>query len=217
MKITTFYQSLLTFSILSWIMAACVTTTQITGTWKNKEIETQPYKSIFVAALTHDIDARKIVENELAVQLEDKGIEVTTSLELYGPITREEAGNKDQIIDMVRKNGNDAILTLSLVNTETETRYVPSGNTNYYAPTVAYNFYGSFSNYYDYYHPQLYEPGYYSNDKIYFLDINLYDIATEELLWSAQSQSYSPADIESFAGEISTVVISRMHKDEVIP
>ena len=202
--------------IFSMILTACASSTQITGTWKNNDIEAPVYQNVFVAALTHNIDARKIVENELAAQLRDRGIKVTTSLELFGPITKAEAGNKSEIVRKIRENGNDAILTLSLVNTETETRFVP-GNNNYYAPALTYNFYGSFSNYYNYYYPQLYEPGYYANDKVYFLESNLYDVASEKLLWSAQSQSYSPADIESFAEEFSEVTIARMHKDEVIP
>jgi hypothetical protein len=198
------------------IISACTTTTQITGTWKNKKIEAPVYKNIFVAALTHDINARKIVENEMAVHFRDKGVNVTTSMELYGPITREEAGSREEIVAKVRENGNDAILTLSLVNAETETRYVP-GNNNYYAPTLAYNFYGTFDNYYDYYYPQLYDPGYYANDKVYFLESNLYDMASKELLWSAQSQSYSPGDIENFAEEFSEVTTARLHKEKLIP
>lgn len=174
------------------------------------------YKNVFVAALTHNLDARKIVENELAAQLRDQGIKVTTSIELFGPITREQAGNKEEIVKKIRENGNDAILTLSLVNIETETRYVP-GDNNYYAPTLTYDFYGNFSNYYNYYYPQLYEPGYYAHDKVYFLESNLYDVASEKLLWSAQSQSYSPGDIENFAGEFSEVTVARMHRDKIIP
>jgi len=216
MKTNTLYKLLIATFLFSVILTACSTSTQITGTWKNKDIEAPVYNNIFVAALTHNLDARKIVENELAAQLRDQGVKVTTSLELFGPITREQAGNKDEIVKKVRENGNDAILTLSLVDTETETRYVPGDNT-YYAPTITYNFYGSFSSYYNYYHPQLYEPGYYANDKIYFLESNLYDMNSEELLWSAQSQSYSPADIENFAEEFSEVTIARMHKDAVIP
>ena len=216
MKTITLYKPLVSAFIFSVILTACASSTQITGSWKNKDIEAPAYHNIFIAALTHDIAARELVENELATQLRDRGIKVTTSIELFGPITREQAGNRDEIVKKVQENGKDAILTLSLVDTETETRYVP-GDNNYYAPTITYNFYGSFSNYYDYYYPQLYEPGYYANDKVYFLESNLYDVASEELLWSAQSQSYSPEDIESFAEEFSEVTIARLHKDGLIP
>ena len=198
------------------IFSACTSSTQITSTWTDKEIEAPAYKNIFVVALTHDIDARKIVENELAAHFRDKGVKVSTSIDLYGPITREEAGSKEEIVAKVRENGNNAILILSLIDSETETRYV-AGNNNYYAPTLTYNFYGSFGSYYDYYSPQLYEPGYYANDKIYFLESNLYDVASEKLVWSAQSQSYSPGDIENFAEEFSEVTIARLHKDNLIP
>jgi len=32
----------------------------------------------------------------------------------------------------------------------------------------------------------------------YYLETNLYDAKTEELIWSAQSQTYNPSNINSF-------------------
>ncbi len=211
---TTYTQPILYFIAFA-ILSACTVTTQITGSWKSKDLDGTQYKNIFIVALTHDVNARKIVENELAAQLRDQGIQVTTSMELYGPINRDQAGSKHDIATKVSNNGNDAIFTVSLVDAETETRYVP-GDNNMYAPTLTYNYYGDFESYYNYYFPELHEPGYYANDKVYFLESNLYDVASEELMWSAQSQSYSPGDIENFAGEFAEVTVARLKRDKLI-
>ena len=212
---TNYIQLILLF-IISLIVPACTVTTQITGSWKSKDLDGTQYKNIFIVALTHDVNARKIVENELAAQLREQGIDVTTSIELYGPIKREQAGSKDDIIAKMRENSNDAIFTVSLVDTNTETRYVP-GDDSMYAPTLTYNFYGDFGSYYNYYFPELNAPGYYANDRVYFLESNLYDVASEELVWSAQSESYSPGDIENFSAEFAGVTVARLKKDKLIP
>jgi hypothetical protein len=39
---------------------------------------------------------------------------------------------------------------------------------------------------------------------------------TQELLWSAQSQTYSPDNLSSVAREFSAVLVSKMEKDGVI-
>jgi len=48
------------------------------------------------------------------------------------------------------------------------------------------------------------------------METNLYDAASEELVWSAQSETYSPIDLPTFAQEFADIIISKMKKDGVI-
>jgi hypothetical protein len=46
----------------------------------------------------------------------------------------------------------------------------------------------------------VYSPGYYTTDKTYFLECNLYDLKQDgKLVWSGQSETYNPSSLESFA------------------
>src|SRR5690606_23752299 len=106
------------------------------------------------------------------------------------------------------------ILTVALIDKETETRYVP-GNAGY-APMPRFGYYGTFWGYYNTWYPTLYSPGYYEGEKVYFIETNLYDADTEELLWSAQSETYNPRNLPDFASTFADVVVSRMERDDLL-
>jgi len=62
----------------------------------------------------------------------------------------------------------------------------------------------------------MYDPGYYTTDKNYYLEANLYDAATEELVWSSQSETTNPSSIETFSRSFSTTVINQLIKDGLL-
>lgn len=205
--------------IVLTILEACSPSTQILASWKNpdwKGPDAEATKSdILVAALTRNMAAKITVERELTAELKSQGLDVTTSGDLFAPnFTDDISKNKEAMLGRIRDNGNDAILTITLLDQQTETRYVPGTTT--YAPTVSYGFYGGFYNYYNYHYPMVYDPGYYTQDKTYFLESNLYDADTEELLWSAQSKSYNPNNLDQFAQEFADITVARLKSEGLI-
>jgi hypothetical protein len=78
-----------------------------------------------------------------------------------------------------------------------------------YAP-VNYGYYGSFYGYYNYYYPVVYSPGYYSVDKTFYLECNLYDLAADKLLWSIQSEARNPKDLHSWFKAYANMLISHL-------
>lgn len=201
--------------IIPLLLVACSPSTQITASWHNEEAENLDYQNVLVAALTRNLEAKSTVEGELAVALQEAGVKVTNSGRLFSPSeTRDMEKNRDMLLEKIRQNGSDAILTVALLDEQSETRYVPGAST--YAPTVRYGYYGGFYNYYDYRYPMMYDPGYYTQDKTYFLETNLYDAETEELLWSAQSRTYNPANLDKFAEEFAQVIVSRLKREKMI-
>jgi hypothetical protein len=61
-----------------------------------------------------------------------------------------------------------------------------------------------------------YSPGYYTTDKIIYLETNLYNLATDELVWSAQSKTTNPADFSSFSREYIYAVLAQLKKDGML-
>ncbi|WP_317195467.1 hypothetical protein [Rufibacter psychrotolerans] len=197
------------------LVAGCAPATQITGTWKSPEATTTTYNRILVAALTDNAIARQTLEAQLQTQLQQRGITAAKSIDVVPPaLTRGEGNTADALLDKIKGDQYDAILTVALVNTETETRYVP-GNT-VYRPVTRFAWYGTFRGYYTYWRPMMYDPGYYREDKVYFLETNLYDAATEKLLWSAQSQSYNPSSLQRFSEKFGEITVARMQQENLI-
>lgn len=206
----------LILGLLIFLAACTATSTNFTGSWKSPDLDKQKsYDNIFVAALTQNMNAKEIVEGELVALLEQQGINATTSLSLFpNNFSAEHASDKRLILDKVKANGNDAILAISLVDQTHENRFVGGNDT--YAPTLAYGYYDNFHTYYSYNYSQIYTPGYYSLDKIYYLETNLYDVENEKLYWSAQSDTYNPGDIEYFAEDFSKAIIAQLKREGLI-
>ncbi|WP_114782712.1 DUF4136 domain-containing protein [Botryobacter ruber] len=198
-------------------VASCSPTTQITGTWKNPKATGQQYNRVLVAALTDNVKARQVVEGDLQAQLQQRGVHVTKSIDLFPPTVMRESNAADVILDKVKGADFDAILTAAVVEEETETRYVPGSMYGPYAPVSRFGWYGTFRGYYSYWYPTFYDPGYYREDKIYFLETNLYDADTENLLWSAQSRSYNPSVNREFSEDFARLTVTRMRQDGLIP
>lgn len=203
------------FAFLVFFMSCTRNATDITASWKSPKTDDNGYENIFVAAFIPDLEAKEITEGQMAALLDSMGVQASTSLSLFPEnFTEEQVEDKSFILDKIRANGNDAILTISLVDQESENRFVAGNDT--YAPAIAYGYYQNFHTYYAHNFTQIYTPGYYSLDKIYYLETNLYDVEDEELYWSAQSDTYNPGNIEAFAGDFSKVMVARLKKEGLI-
>jgi hypothetical protein len=199
--------------ILSIWITACSTTTRITGSWKDPAIEagTGENKSVMVIALSRNIEVRTKLENALAAKAAELNIEAVKSSDIFTPDFFHSIPPRDGLFSKIRDTGVDAILTVSLIDQESETRHVRG--TTRYAPMPMYSWYGGFYSYINYWHPIMYEPGYYVTDKTYFLETNLYNAATDRLIWSAQSETVNPGSIDAFAQEYPEILLERMVKD----
>ncbi|WP_160717237.1 DUF4136 domain-containing protein [Chitinophaga solisilvae] len=200
------YMAVVTAVTLIFLMAACGTTVHMTGTWKDASAAPGGYHEIMVAGLSSNVNARQTVENQLAAALGKYGVTAGKSLDVFPPSFDPKNDNdREAMAKKVEAAGYKAILTVSLVNKEAESRYVPG--TVSYAPYPVYGWYGNFWRYYGYMYSSVYSPGYYTTDKTYFLESNLYDLDKEgKLVWSGQSETVNPNSLESFAAAYGKVV-----------
>lgn len=205
----------LSFLCVIFLMS-CGTNTQIVGAWTSQDIPAgKSYEKVFIAALTPNTNVQKAVEANLASAARQRGIEAATSGQTFvKSFTQENQPTKSELLDKVKAQNADAIFTVTLLDQESETRYVP-GSTTYY-PMSHGGYYGNFYNYYNTMYPMTYDPGYYKTDKIYYLESNLYDAETEKLIWSAQSKTVNPSNIDSFARDYTQAMVDELIKDGVL-
>ena len=199
--------------IMFFAFSCRTSSTTITGTWEKENVEKE-FSHVLVAALTSNVGAKSTIEEHLGSVLQEKGLESSTSIDLLPPRFIDDENQKQKILNTIKDDGIDAILTVSLIDSDTETRYVPGSTT--YAPYPAFRYYGNFWGYYSHWSPRLYSPGYYSEDKVYYIETNLYDAQTEELIWSAQSQTYNPENLERFSGDFSREIVERLVEDNIL-
>lgn len=172
----------------------------------------EKYQKVFLLVMTDNNATKQAVENAQAEAAKKEGVATVKSSEVFPPNFLKGKPGKDAVVEKIRETGCDAIFTSALVDSKSETRYVP-GTTTYYAPYPRYGYYGTFGGYYGYYSPYMYDPGYYVNDKTYFIESNLYDAETGELVWSVQSEIYNPGNLNSASREYAALLIDRLKKD----
>lgn len=201
---------------IALLVAACGTSVHMTGTWKDPGAEMGGYHNILVAGLSSNQTARGTVESRLMAQLQQHGIVAGKSIDLFPPnFDPKKEESVKTASDKITAAGYQAVLTVTLVNKESETRYVPG--TVMYAPYPAYGWYGRFWGYYGYMYNSVYSPGYYTTDKVYFLESNLYDLTKDgKLVWSGQSETYNPNSLESFATAYAKVVTDALQKNGLL-
>ena len=209
---------------------ACSTGTKVTGSWTKPEQEPESFNKIVVLGIGHNSENRRIFEDHVETRLATRGYPVIAAhldrpnlktitlvqgdalgggfeCALSGNTLIAERGSKlgfpDIVVDIFRAANVDAVFTMSMRHMEDTRRYV-SGQ-GYYMPyyynVPFYDYYGSFNNYY-------YTPGYYTGSFQVFLEANLFDFSTGELLWSAQTKTVDVQDIEKMAEQFADVIVA---------
>jgi hypothetical protein len=205
-----------TLLIVAVLFSACGTSTMITGSWRKPNATANGYQKIFIAAMSSDIPAKQAVESGLQAQLQEKGLTVIKSMDVFPPNFSTQTGQqKELVLNKIQSTNADGILTIALLKKETENRFVRTGG-GYWNPGLRYGYYNRFSNYYNNWYPALYAPGYYDQQQVYYLETNLYNAKTEELIWAAQSETYDPTSIDSFLKGYVKSIMEQMQKDGLI-
>jgi hypothetical protein len=88
------------------------------------------------------------------------------------------------------------------------TTYVPGS----YAGPYASSFWG----YYGYAWPTIYEPGYMRTDTVATVEINIYALNPEKLIWSGTSETFNPGTTREVVDDIARAVGAELMKQGLI-
>jgi hypothetical protein len=205
--------ALLVVLVLS--LTSCGPSLDVIGVWSDKtKVGTKAYKKIFVFALTSDIAVRNNIETEMAAVINQRGLQAVKGGDVMPPSFYSEGKiTRDELKSIIVKNGCDGIVSFVVKDQKEETRYVPG--TTSYAP-AGYGYYDPYYGYYSHYSTAVYSPGYYTTDRIYFLESNFYDVETESMVWSVQSETVNPTSIKGFSKQYVHVLVRNLQKNGII-
>lgn len=189
------------------------TTSKITSSWKAANADTRNYKKIMVLSLIRENDRtiQQNMENHFVGDLKEMGYEAISSLQEYGPKAFDNM-TEEAAIAKLKNSGVDAVLTIVLLDKQKERKYIPGHI--YYSPYGYY--YNRFWGYRSTLYQRIYEPGYYVTDTKYFWESNLYDMATQNLVYSVQTQSFDPASSESMGHDYGKKIVKNMEVENIL-
>ena len=193
------------------LSASCIPSMKVTADWTNKEaLPEKKLSKIFIAAITSNIDAKRTLESDFQKYALTRGLQVIKSGDLFFPnFDEKNAPDKETVLRKIREAGCDGIFSIALIDNEGGNKH-KAGDPNYSPMTYSHN--AAFWDYYDYHHTSLYAPGYYSTNKTYYLESNVYDLRSEKLLWSIQSEAYDPTSIKKFSRQYADMVTKRLNE-----
>jgi len=189
----------------------------IVGSWVDKEkIQGTPNNGVFIVVVTQNMSARSTIENDLAAAAKANGIRAVTSLAVFTPVT----GVPDSVViaallRTIDKSACTAILTITMIDATSETKYHPSSEISY-NPYSYYPYYGNFSTYCSYSFGSTYSPGYYTTKNTYFLESNLYSYPSQEILFSVQTKAVNPEDINKGSKQFTETLIEELKSNGLL-
>ncbi len=170
------------------IVSSCANT-KITQSWIEPDHK-KIYNDLFIIGIAQSEQNRRAYESNFVEELRSRGTEAEASYKL---IKSNQKIDRDTVSKAIKGMDIDAVLVTHLVAVEEETVYRPSMD---YMPMYGGGYYGGLYSYYPHVNTYVQRPGYYTTLETYTLETNLYDVESEELIWSARSHSFAPESIK---------------------
>lgn len=193
------------YVVFSGVFIIACAGTKLTHTWVDETYHGKPVSNILVIAVTHKEDNRQSFEDKFVAQLKVSGVEAVSSSNVI-PIPADLELKKEGILKVVKKLKNDAVIITHLVGVEEKESYTPPERDKG-------GYYGHYGWAYGYTH----EPGFYRTHTIVRLATHLYDVKTEKLIWSGESESLDPGSTNQIIDDVIEVLIKDLQKNNLLP
>lgn len=196
------------------IIFGCSTNSKITVSWISPEAQSAgPYNSIFVMVLAQNMSTSFDVEDRMAQTIMSRGNKAVLSSSVFPPNLADTLNfGRKEMAEAIKRTGCDAVFVIAVLD-ELKTETYHSGSAYY---PMNYGMYGSYYGYYNYHYPYVYSQGYYSTDRTYYIETNFYDLASDKLLWSIQSEAHNPSSIEAWFNEYSHQILTELKNEGLI-
>ena len=189
-------------------VSSCSMNTELLDTWSNPYVKTS-YKDILVVGIATNQANRRTYESNFVASFKKKGIESLASYTLISQQEQLKFGSdknafREIVKSAIKDSSIDAVLITHVNSIDVDEVYRPSLDfqPEYGYPYGGSGYYGNMYGYHGYVTTYVQQPGYYSDEQTYTLESNLYDVKTEELVWTTKSRSEAPDSIETTIQDI---------------
>lgn len=186
------------------LFASC-TSTKIASSWKepNKSVNIEKLHKVLVVALLNNELNRHKAEDQMVKYLKGNGIASYNYLK-----SDYNKNNNNELQKKIKADGFDGAITMRLVDMDNDSIYYPGSFQLMYP-----NYYRNFDGYYNRNFELYSTPGIYSTTRTYTVEITVYSIKEDKLIWTSITKSINPEGINKMTDEIATVVYKKMRRE----
>ncbi len=196
------------------MLAACAVKPLVE--WRDNEF-TGVVDNILVIGVSDQAVVRRLFEDTFVSELAALGVSARSS---YRVLSDEQISSKNALDAAIKAQSMDAVLVTRVIGVEEIETYTPPTYT-YSVPPRAYK-YTAFDRYYRDYHSyfehavRVATPGYWDKYEILILESNLYDSASQRLIWSIQSESFDPRSASQMIDDQIATALRSLRKTGLI-
>ena len=185
----------------------CATPTELSGVWVTES--PAPLSRILVIGVARTESSRRTFEDRFVEALAERG---TSAVASYTLLPGEGRIEESAIRAAVREHGFGGVIVTRLLRIDEETTYVPPTTRVVPGGYGGYGLYG----YYGMAWSVETTPGYTQTTRIVRLETNLYDTASEKLVWTAHSDTLNPDSPEDAIGSVTEAIADRLADDGLL-
>lgn len=186
----------------------CGASTRLTAVWVPEAAPPGGVRDVLVLGIGRTPTERRLFEDRFASALREHGVAATAS---YRLLPSDERLTERELREAVRSGEHDAVVLARLLAVDRETTYVPP------SAGVSVGYAGGPWGYYGHGWGVTRSPGYVKTTTIVRLETRLYGVADEALLWSAQSDTFSPSSAAETVESVTRAVVKRLVADGFLP
>ena len=187
--------------IVSGLLLISCANTKLSQSWVEPGNE-KSFNDILIIGIGESQQNRRAYESYFVEELNTQGIESVAS---YKIIRQNEDIDRNTVVKAIDGLNIDGVIVTHMVAVDEETVYRSSMN---YMPMYGAGYYGSMYSYYPHVNSYVHQPGYYTTHETYTLETNLYDVETEEMVWSARSRTFSPESVDEVIVDLTRLLIA---------
>ena len=176
--------------------------TRLTDVWRDPGYSGGPFHQVAVFVLGTDEAVRKLVEDEIVRRLPMS----TRGVGGYGIVPEAERGDIAKARDRIRAGGFDSAIIARVVGVEGP---VPWAAGSLQQVPVSYRTLG---NYYVNTYQETERSSVLRAPTVVRVQLNVYAVASEALVWSASSRTFNPDETRDVAGDVAKIAVEELQK-----
>jgi hypothetical protein len=190
-------------SVLALLLgvAAC-SATRLSDVWRDPQYSGEPFRQVAVFVLGADPAVQRLVEDEVVRRLPMN----TRGIGGYGLVSDAERGDVAKAVEKLRAGGYDGAMIARVVGVDGPTRWATGSLKQV---PVSYR---TLSNYYVNVAEETERSGALSAPTVVRVQMNLYAVASQALVWSAASRTFDPEETRDVAGDVARVAVAELQK-----
>ena len=198
----------LLFTVLL-LLSACGASVKMIGSWTNDSMAGYHIDNVLVIGISRQDITRNLWEDTFVELLGKENIKAQAShIVMAGKVMEPD---RQSVISAVKKSGADTVLITRVVDSKSVKEETPG--VVYFEPAP---FYVGMNDYFGHAYSSVYSQPVSVSKTTVRLESNVYDVATEKLIWTAQSEVIDPELLKTDFDKMVNVFLADLQKKKLI-